>query len=119
MSPSYPDGLDTEVFTFEALKSASENAILLPEREHVTPSIIKSGLFRTVNMPYKQNLSNERWTVDQEEDFQVISNVFNHFFPRINFGWLEVLKLRNEKPELFYANQKIMRNEGYMIGIFK
>ena len=119
MSPSYPDGLDTEVFTFEALKSASENAILLPEREHVTPYIIKSGLFRTVNMPYKQNLSNERWTVDQEEDFQVISNVFNHFFPRINFGWLEVLKLRNEKPELFYANQKIMRNEGYMIGIFK
>ena len=37
MEESYPDGLDVEIFRFEALKKAWENACLASEREHVTP----------------------------------------------------------------------------------
>lgn len=119
LPPTYPDGLDTEVFSFQALKYAFENAVKPSEREHVTPYIINSGFFRIDNLPFHENYSAERWTVDQEEDFQVIKNIYNHFLPNTNFGWLEVLQLKNEQPHLFYPNQKIMRNEGYMLGKFK
>lgn len=119
LPPSYPDGLDTEVFTFNALKYAAENAELALDREHVTGFIVRSGLFRIGNLPYHEDYSQERWTVDQIEDFQVIESVYNHFLPVHNFGWLEVLKLKREKPYIFYPNQKIMRNEGLLLGKFK
>lgn len=119
LPPSYPDGLDTEIFTIQALKYAAENAVNPIEREHVTGFIVRSGLFRVGNLPYHENHSAERWTVDQMEDFQVIESIYNHFLPETNFSWLQVLKLKKEQPHLFYPNQKIMRNEGFMLGKFK
>ena len=119
LPPTYPDGLDTEIFTIQSLKYAAENAVKPIEREHVTGFIVTSGLFRVDNLPYHEDHSVERWTVDQLEDFQVIENIFNHFLPVTDFGWLQVLKLKKEHPNLFYPNQKIMRNEGFMLGKFK
>ena len=115
LPPSYPDGLDTEIFTIQALKYAAENAVKPIEREHVTGFIVRSGLFRVDNLPYHEDHSAERWTVDQLEDFQVIENIYNHFLPVTDFGWLQVLKLKREHPHLFHPNQKIMRNEGFML----
>ena len=37
--PTYPDGLDVEVFSFNKLKEANELAKTKYEREHVTPYI--------------------------------------------------------------------------------
>lgn len=37
VEPHYPDGLDTEVFTFGALEEANKYATSRPDREHVTP----------------------------------------------------------------------------------
>ena len=37
--PTYPDGLDVEVFSFDMLKEANELAKTKNEREHVTPYI--------------------------------------------------------------------------------
>lgn len=119
LPPSYPDGLDIEVFTFQALKNAVENAVLPIEREHVTGFIVRSGLFRIGNLPYHEDHSAERWTVDNKEDFQVIESIYKHFLPKTDFGWLEILKLKKEQPHLFYPNQKLMRNEGYMLDKFK
>lgn len=119
LPPTYPDGLDTEIFTIQALKYAAENAVKPIEREHVTGFMVRSDLFRVDNLPYHEDHSVERWTVDQLEDFQVIENIFNHFLPVTDFGWLQVLKLKKEHPHLFYPNQKIMRNEGFMLGKFK
>ena len=47
--PTFPDGLDTEVFTFESLEKASKEASQQHEREHVTSFIRESGLFRVDN----------------------------------------------------------------------
>lgn len=119
LPPTYPDGLDTEIFTIDALKIAAEKAGKAIEREHVTGFIVRSGLFSIANLPYHEDHSSERWTVDQQEDFEVIENIYNHFLPQVDFSWLEVLKLKSEQPQLFYPNQKIMRNEGFMLGKFK
>jgi len=116
MPPTYPDGLDTEVFTFEALEIAWNQANDPRLREHVTPYIRESGHFARTNLAYETDNSAERWTVDEPEDFEVIRNVFEHFSPRGDFSWLEVLALRQERPELFAANRHLIRNEGLRLG---
>lgn len=114
--PTYPDGLDTEVFSYAALKIAWQQAKLAHEREHVTPYIRESGHFCLDNIANAENYSSERWTVDEPEDFKVIKGVFEHFVPRMDFSWLEVMQLRKTHPELFSANQNMTRNEGATMG---
>jgi glutamate-1-semialdehyde 2,1-aminomutase len=113
---SYPDGLDVEIFSFRALEIAWRDATRQSDREHVTPFIRDSGRFSLLNVPNSEDLSHERWTVDRSEDFQVIQNVFEHFHPKRDFGWREVLLLRRARPELFTANRNSVRNEGASMG---
>jgi glutamate-1-semialdehyde 2,1-aminomutase len=114
--PTYPDGLDVEVFSFSALKTAWEKARATPEREHVTPYIRESGKFRTENVTNSEDFSNERWTVDEPEDYEVIKSIFEYFTSRIDFSWTEVLQLRHSQPTIFSANQHLIRNEGAVMG---
>lgn len=114
--PTYPDGLDIEVFTYDSLKTAAEKADLPYDREHVTPFLRNSGMFRIKNFENSTDLSAERWTVDESNDFEVIKNVFNQFHPITTFKWTEVMELKNQKPELFEANSKLIRNEGAVLG---
>ncbi len=116
MPPTFPDGLDVAVFTFAALAEAWKKGERPFDREHVTPYIKEASHFKKINVPHKEDCSAERWTVDEPEDFEVIKNVFEHFQPRRDFGWLEVLELRRDKPELFAANRHLTRNEGAYIG---
>lgn len=113
---TFPDGLDTEVFSFAALERASQEANQLHEREHVTPYLRESGNFSLGNYCYEKDHSAERWTVDEPEDLEIIRHVFTHFHPRLDFGWLEVLALRRQQPELFAANRHVIGNEGATMG---
>ena len=110
--PTYPDGLDIEVFTFQALELAYELAIDKFDCEHVTPFIRNSGKFRCGNLENEEDLSRLRWTVDEPADFEVVSNVFNYFHPDILFGWKKIIELSNKHPKLFLSNKLIVRNEG-------
>ena len=115
LPPTYPDGLDIEVFTFSALEKAWKHAKKPGQREHVTPYIRESDEFTQLNFSNNIDYSNERWTVDELEDFEVIQKICEHFYPRKDFGWLEVLALRNVHPEFFIANRHLVRNEGAKI----
>ena len=110
--PTFPDGLDTAVFSYKVLKTAHEQAYKTFDREHVTSFIRNNEQFKRINYANKIDCSNERWTVDDQEDFEVIRNILNHFAPDLNFYWRDVLKLRQTKPELFKINQLTKRNEG-------
>lgn len=110
--PTYPDGLDIEVFSREALEKAWTETQDVYEREHVTPYLRESGRFKTKNLPFEQDHSGERWTLDEPADFLVIEKVIEHFWPRDDFGWQEVISLRQTHPLIFVANQHLMRNEG-------
>ena len=114
--PTFPDGLDAEVFTFSSLQQAVRNTVTSDEREHVTPFIRESGLFTTANFANHEDLSYERWTVDQASDLEVVRHIFNHFSPRLDFGWSEVMKLRKQQAKFFKPNQQLTRNEGRVIG---
>lgn len=114
--PSYPDGLDIAVFKFAALEIAAQKAKTPYEREHVTPYIYESGHFKTANFANQDDLSRERWTVDEPADLKVVEAIFNHFYPRTNFGWKEVMQLKKKNPKPFSANQHLVRNEGAKLG---
>lgn len=115
-TPSFPDGLDTEVFRFEALEQAASETERQFDREHVTPYLRESGKFSLGTLQNDIDLSALRWTVDEPADFEVMTNVFTHFVPEIHFSWRQVLQLQHSQPELFAANQQINRNEGAAMG---
>ena len=114
--PTYPDGLDIEICSFSVLEQSSRETSNSFDREHVTPHLRKPGKFKIAAMRHSQDLSGLRWTVDEPADFEVIKKVFQHFHPRTDFSWTEVLTLQLEQPELFINNQNIVRNEGAVMG---
>lgn len=113
---TYPDGLDIEVFMLAALQLAAKESDSAFDHEHVTPYIRNEEKFSKASVQNDEDLSHLRWTVDEPEDLQVITNIFEHFSPDIHFDWQQILKLQKQKPELFEANQKINRNEGATMG---
>ena len=51
--PTYPDGLDTEVFSFESLKEAYEKATNPFDKEHVTSFIRNNNKYKKMNYSNK------------------------------------------------------------------
>jgi len=113
---SYPDGLDVEVMSFESLERANNETKSEFDREHVTPYIRNSDSFSKSSIRYTEDLSAQRWTVDEPEDLVVITNIFEYFSPNIHFNWCQILELEKLKPELFTENQQIKNNEGAVMG---
>lgn len=114
--PTFPDGLDIEICTMAALERAAAESESRYDHEHVTPYLRTPHLFRQAVIGWSEDLSGLRWTVDERADFDVVRNVFDHFAPRTDFAWTEVLALQAERPGLFAGNAGIGRNEGAWMG---
>jgi len=114
--PCLPDGLDVEVFTKSALVFSHQKAIKPSEREHVTQFMRNHGnLFKLTDFHYKPDLSQLRWTVDETNDFEFVTQVYQYLYPqKPQFTMHDILTLLNEKPELNTINQNIIRDEGLL-----
>lgn len=114
LQPTYPDGLDVEVFSFEALHRAWREAQLPSEREHVTPYINRhSKLFKLLSVTQPEDLSSFRWTVDTFEDFEFVRRIYEALYPtNPTFETADVLRLLRDYPSLVQINTHIERNEG-------
>jgi len=114
---TYPDGLDIEVMSFKSIERANNKATSEFDREHVTTYIRNSDTFSFAAIKYSEDLSSQRWSVDEPEDLIVMNNVFNFFSPDIFFDWTQVIDLRHSQPGLFEENQQIKNNEGATMNI--
>lgn len=115
IDPTYPDGLDAEVFSFAALARAHKEATLSSEREHVTPYIWKNAqTFRLGRVVSEADLSRMRWTVDDEKDFLFVGKIYEALMHdgRV-FSTAEILKFIEANPSILEINSATMRNEGY------
>ncbi|MDD5176146.1 MAG: glycosyltransferase family protein [Sterolibacterium sp.] len=119
--PTFPDGLDVEVFRFACLEDAWREAFLPSQREHVTPFIHQQpDRFRTGCFKQQQDLSHLRWTVDEPEDFELVTRVYEALYPdNPAFSMEDVLSLEEHRPELMNINAKFQRNEGYLKSLVK
>jgi glutamate-1-semialdehyde 2,1-aminomutase len=115
LTPTYPDGLDVEVFSIASLIEADLAAQLPSEREHVTPYIKKNEKLRKFNIANPVDLSAFRWTLDQEEDLRFISEVYNKLYkPEKVFRMQDVLNFLKKNHSLTSVNSAIVRDEGYL-----
>ena len=66
--PTFPDGMDVEIFSFNSLKNAWKKAKSNDDKEHVTPFIKRNYLVSL----FKNEIdySNIRITLDEAEDFK-------------------------------------------------
>ncbi len=105
---TYPIGLDTEVCTFQALKTAWAEADQPHQREHVMPYLYEvPGRFRTLLIHHETDLGHLRWTVDTPEDLQAVREIYARFAGRNDFSWKEVLALYEREPGLAEINRGV------------
>ena len=119
MIPTYPEGLDIEVFSFNALSDAFSNAKLESEREHVTPYIWKNpSLFKLFNFKFTEDVSHFRLTLDNEDDLKLIKIIYDKLYVSGSvFPFSEVLDYLRASPHLLKLNDATARNEGYFKSI--
>ena len=114
--PTYPDGLDLEIFSASSLRVAADHATKPFDREHVTPFLCREERFARENILGKRDLSHLRLTVDEPADVPVINAVLDAFQPNIYFGIKDLIDLIDGTPSLFVGNSNIKRNEGASMG---
>lgn len=111
---TWPDGLDVEVFSIQALEKAWREADWQSEREHVTPFIWKHPeRFRLGQLQCDRDLSDLRWTVDDPRDLEFVRTVYTLLPENPTYLMAEVLAILAANPELRTMNADIECNEGY------
>jgi len=115
--PTFPDGLDVEVFRFSALEKAFNEALITSDREHVTPYIwrnsnLKGGdFFTSFNVEYSTDYSDLRITVDTDKDFKLIEQLIETL--GTDKPWLDYVEYLNQHSKVRMINSEYLRNEGY------
>jgi spore coat polysaccharide biosynthesis protein SpsF len=114
LEPTFPDGLDVEIFRFKCLGQAWLEAKLTSQREHVTlfihqqPDLFKLGSFKG-----EHDLSELRWTVDEPADFELITRIYEELYPANPcFTTADILCWLKEHPDFITFNTHFSRNEG-------
>lgn len=112
--PTYPDGLDVEAIRFTALEEAWRQAHLPSEREHVTQFLLNHPeRFRIGDVRGASDLSSLRWTVDEPEDFELVTQIYEQLYPtKPDFSTEDIVRLLDERPALRELNARFARNEG-------
>ena len=111
---SFPDGQDVEVFSFNSLKKAWKESVLMSDREHVTPYMKKN--FKVLNVNSNNMKFNKvRMTVDEPNDFVVIKRLVEKL--GLNEKWENYTNLYLNDKTISNTNDSITRNEGYIKSI--
>ena len=119
--PTFPDGLDVEVFRFSALEKAYNEAHLKSDKEHVTPYIwrnsnLKGGnIFTSFNVEFSSDYSDLRMTVDTDKDFRLIEQLVEML--GTDKPWLSYVDFLIQHSEIRMTNSEYLRNEGYQKSI--
>lgn len=104
---TYPRGLDTEVFSFEALEKAYNKAEEKYQREHVTPYIYENyaDIFYYKN---DKDLSNYRLTLDEKDDYILIKKIYEElYYGKHDFYMKDIISFLRENPKIEKINRHV------------
>ena len=85
LPPSWPDGLDLNIFNKKILFEAYNNAVLKSDKEHVVPwmwrnsQLQKCEKFKGYNYKSKKDYSSMRWTLDNHSDYLFFKKLSLYF----------------------------------------
>lgn len=113
--PTFPEGLDCEVFTMSVLETAEKQSTDLYEREHVTQYMYRHPeQFKSKNIAQKDDLSYLRFTIDTPTDYQMVQTVYNHLYKDDKIFVLnDILELFKKHPEIQVMNSNEPRSAMY------
>lgn len=116
LPPSFPEGFDCEAFYFHALEEAEKTTKDAYEREHVTQYFYHNpDKFKIGNVLNDVNLSDYRWTIDKDEDLQMVRAIYAHRDLSRNGILLldEILQILKNNPEIERINSEVERSAMY------
>ncbi len=102
---SFPDGLDVEVFTAEALYTADRQATDLKHREHVTTYIdgrvegLNKGNFVCGSLDNMPSYGHLMWSVNTLDHLNHLRDIYNNLPDKENFSWRDVLEVEEKLNE--------------------
>ena len=110
--PTFPEGLDATIMSFETLKKVWLSAKLAHQREHVVPYIFENeDIFNIYHYKEPNDYSMFRWTVDYQSDFLFIKKIYEELYAyNNNFSSEDIYFLLKKKPELLSINSLDKRN---------
>ncbi len=110
---TYPRGMDVEVFSMDTLTKAFHEAETAAEREHVTPFIYgHPERYVLMDMLLETDESGHRWTVDTEEDFELVARLIQSLYPdNPEFTLEDMLGLISRHPEWSEINAHIKQKK--------
>lgn len=112
---SYPEGLDVEVLTMDALSNSFLNSTSSFEKEHVTQYIHRNNnFFKIFNIKNDKDLSCFRWTIDTKEDYLFVKEIYSILFKKNNIFLSEdIYQLLERKPQLLEINSEVKKSDLY------
>lgn len=113
LKTTYPPGTEVTVYPSRLLFDAEQTARSPEQREHVSLSILgQPEHYRICSLeaPPEFRQPELYLEVDTREDFEVVSAVYEHFYPRNpEFGLAQILEFMKEHPELADRNRRVER----------
>ena len=115
---TFPDGLDTEVFSFELLEKIARKAKL---KHRISGGVLISYLkdndnykkIKKIDIPFPiKKLPKYRLCVDEEIDLKLTRKIYEHFHPNIYFNWKQIINFAAKNKKLFKINSELKLNEG-------
>ena len=88
---TFPDGMDIEFIKKDTLEKTYKNVIYDYDKEHVTPYILRSNIFKKRNYLNKKDYSGIRITLDYPSDLKILSKIIKSF-KNLNFGFNEIIR---------------------------
>lgn len=110
---SFPHGLDCEIFSFDLLEEANDNAKEKFEKEHVTPYFYKTkkDKYKIGNLFLENSKGYEkiRITLDSKEDYTLLCLIYDYLYDKEKeiFDCNDIIKLFLGKPWLYNINNNI------------
>ena len=106
MPPTFPHGLDCEIFNFSSLKNAFMNSKTNYEKEHVTPWIKKNSKFEN-HFNYLGNFHKIRLTLDYKEDLSLLKKVYFSLKKQsLDINNKNIIELFKKNNSLYKINHK-------------
>ena len=106
INPTFPDGLDVEIFKFKLLENTWLLAKNRSEREHVTKYMINNPNIKKYNFKNEYDMSSERLTLDTSKDFKKIKD----FYFLLNNPEVDNYLLINKKLKEIKNMNKLTKN---------
>ncbi len=112
LTPSFPDGLDIEIFSRQSFTSLLTFTLDNKDLEHVTLKYRDPKAdFRIGEFKSQADLGNERWTVDYPEDFEFVKRIFTFFKGKEStFDLNDILRALDLHPSLRNTLSPQLRN---------